>query len=264
MTLIKYCFFASILTLSLNCWSIVVRHDVQPSEYEIEKAPPFFADMPNGGHGALIAPNWVVTVAHLVSADITGQLIKIGMHQVEVEKVIIHPGVTEIPEDILAGDASNLMEFMMSAHDIALVKLNTRLPYNAPIEIYSKNNELGKIITGYGRGTTGNGNTGSVSGTQGVLRQLQNRIEETHPNWLSITFDYGENALELEGIDGSWDSGGPLIFNVNRTSYLVGLFCWDYIEGNLEEFAAAHYGMKSYQVRLSNYSEWIKKTIATN
>jgi hypothetical protein len=264
MKLVQIVYCALILTLSLDAHPIVVRHDVEPHNYVLKQTPSFLVDMPNGGHGALIASNWVVTVAHLLSPDFVGKKIKIGKQQIEVEKVIRYPGVTEIPGSILTGDAADLMTFMMNAHDIALIKLSTKLPDNAPIKIYSGNKELGQIIEGYGRGTTGNGNTGSVNGTNGVLRQLQNRIDETHDNWLSITFDRGENALELEGIDGSWDSGGPLVIKSNGKKYLVGLFCWDYIEGNLEDFEAGYYGNKSYQVRLSSYAEWIRKTIIEN
>lgn len=264
MKLFQFFCCAFTLIVSLNVRSIVVRHDVEANRYVMKQTPSFLVDMPNGGHGALIASNWVVTVAHLLPPDFVGQKIHIGTHQIEVEKVIKHPGITEIPENILSGDASDLMTFLIDSHDIALIKLRSKLPDSAPIAIYVSNQELGQIVEGYGKGTTGNGNTGSISGTQGVLRRLQNRIEETHNHWLSITFDRSENALELEGIDGSWDSGGPLVLKSNGKKYLVGLFCWDYIKGNLEDFKAGYYGRKSYQVRLSSYNEWIKQSIAEN
>lgn len=264
MRLVQFLWCTFALTLSLDASSIVIRHDVATQNYLLKQAPPFFVDMPNGGHGALIAPNWVVTVAHLISPNYVGKKIKIGERQIKVEKVVKHPGITDIPESFLTGDASNLMAFMINTHDIALIKLSEKLPNTAPIEIYNDDKELGQIVNGYGKGSTGNGNIGSLSGTNGVLRQLQNRIEETHKNWLSITFDRGENSLELEGIDGSWDSGGPLVMKTNGKHYLVGLFCWDYIDGKLEEFKAGYYGMKSYQVRLSSYHDWIRDTIEKN
>ncbi|WP_340678742.1 trypsin-like serine protease [Paraglaciecola sp.] len=266
MKIIQYICLTCVLLFSFSSKAIVVRHDVQAKSYVLEETPTFIVDMPGGGHGALIAPNWVVTVAHLISPNYIGNKIQIGEHIVEVEKVIVHPGVKEIPENIISGETSGIMDYLISSHDIALLKLSTNLPDVAPIEIYAGNEELGKIITGFGKGTTGDGNIGSISGTQkeGVLRQLQNRIEETHSNWLSITFDKGDDALHLEGIDGSWDSGGPLIMTSHGKNYLVGLFSWDYIEGNASEFIAGLYGNKSYQVRISTYSDWLRKTMSEN
>ncbi|KKK81587.1 hypothetical protein LCGC14_2811970, partial [marine sediment metagenome] len=69
---------------------------------------------------------------------------------------------------------------------------------------------------------------------------------------------------ELEGIDGSGDSGGPLIIEKNGKQYLTGLFSWDYVEGDLKSFKHGLYGGKSYQVRISNYINWLNETIKSN
>ena len=118
-------------------------------------------------------------------------------------------------------------------------------------------------MTGYGRGATGNGESGAVYDTKKakVLRQLSNRIDEVKQHWISITFDQGDNALPMEGIDGSGDSGGPLVVDDNGQPKLVGMFAWDYVEGPLSEFVAGRYGHKSYQVRVSSYLDWIESII---
>lgn len=87
MKVVQYFYLACVLLLSFDSLAIVVRHDVQASNYELEKTPSFFVDMPDGGHGALISPNWVVTVAHLLPPNIIGKMVQIGEYKVEVEKV---------------------------------------------------------------------------------------------------------------------------------------------------------------------------------
>ena len=90
---------------------------------------------------------------------------------------------------------------------------------------------------------------------------MHNRIELAKGNWISITFDRGCEAVGLEGIDGSGDSGGPLVMTQGGETYLLGLFSWDYVEGDLRSFKHGLYGSKSYQVRISRYIDWIEGNV---
>lgn len=264
----KIKFFLPLLLMLVSQYSfaIVKRHDVPSEKYEGAEVPEFFIDMPHEGHGALIAPNWIVTVAHLIFYDYTGKKIVIDDIEYVVEKVIKHPNYRTPEKSLTQGDAKPLMSFRKSVSDIALVKLSKNVEGVSPIRLYENEDELQQVITAFGRGSTGNGLIGSQFETkkQKILRTMKNRVEEVEGNWISIKFDNTAKALELEGIDGSGDSGGPLIIYKNKIPYLVGLFSWDYVEGKLSDFKPGLYGQKSFQVRISRYRDWIENIMQNN
>lgn len=259
-------FFIVLVSLSFPCFSIVTKHDVPKEKYLAKSVPEFLIDMPGEGHGVLIKPNWIVTVAHLIFSDYTGKEILIHGQKFKIEKVIVHSNDKKPDSSLYEGDAKPLMDFMKTTNDIALIKLTENVSHAQPIALYMDSDELGKEITAFGRGSTGDGVQGSVFETkrQKVLRIMSNRVDIAEGNWVSITLDSDENALELEGIDGSGDSGGPLIIKNNGNQYLAGLFSWDYVEGDLKSFKHGLYGGKSYQVRISSYANWINQVVKSN
>jgi len=262
----KIILLTMLVSLSLPCFSIVIKHDVAEDKYLAKKVPEYLIDMPGEGHGVLIKPNWIVTVAHLIFSDYTGKEILVKGKKYKIEKVIVHDNAKKPDSSLFEGDAKPLMDFMKSTSDIALIKLTESVSHVQPIPLYLGSDEKGKVITAFGRGSTGNGESGSIFETKRkkILRTMSNRIEIAQDNWISITLDKGHNALELEGIDGSGDSGGPLIIDKNGKQYLAGLFSWDYVEGDLKSFKHGLYGGKSYQVRLSTYAKWINQQIKNN
>ncbi|MCO7197537.1 trypsin-like serine protease [Pseudoalteromonas sp. OANN1] len=254
----------SLLGLSLPSMAIVTRHDVSNTQYLVDQAPEFLIDMPGEGHGVLINPNWIVTVAHLIFSDYRGKEILIHGKPFIIEEVIIHENARKPDSKLFKGDAKPLMEFNKSTSDIALIKLAEKVTQVDPIELYRGTEELGSTVTAFGRGSTGDGKNGSIYETkrEKVLRKMENRIDNVEGNWISMTLDDGDKALPLEGIDGSGDSGGPLIMMVDGKPELAGLFSWDYVEGDLQQFKHGLYGGKSYQVRISRYVEWIEEVMA--
>ncbi|GLX79491.1 hypothetical protein tinsulaeT_28310 [Thalassotalea insulae] len=255
-----------LMVISYSSTAIVIRHDVSPEQYLVEKKPPYLVYMPHEGQGTLIAPNWVLTVAHVIFYDYKGKYLTIGDKEYAIESVIIHPEYRKLDKTVLAKGTKMVMDFQYANQDIALVKLATPVNDVTPIALYPSNDELGQEVMAYGRGATGNGLNGAIyeSKKQQVLRKLTNKIDEVKAQWLSITFDQNEQATLLEGIDGSGDSGGPVVVKKDHRTYLAGMFAWDYVEGPLEEFVAGQYGNKSYQVRVSSYLDWISQIIKTN
>ncbi|MFT5840564.1 MAG: hypothetical protein ACI9UT_003077 [Flavobacteriales bacterium] len=55
------------------------------------------------------------------------------------------------------------------------------------------------------------------------MNQFQNVVERATGNWLSFKFDEPKNALSLEGIHGSGDSGGASVVFQDGVPFLVGL-----------------------------------------
>ncbi|MEW6997099.1 trypsin-like serine protease [Colwelliaceae bacterium BS250] len=239
--------------------AVVKRHDIPPEHYVVEKMPEYLIDMPHEGHGVLIKSQWIVTVAHTIFYDYVGKNIIVGSKTYKIESVHIHPDYTKPNKNLLKGDLAPLMSFFKSRSDIALIKLTSAVSGVEPISIYKGNSEKGKIITVYGKGATGNGLTGEDPDTKSlrVMNQFQNVVESVEGNWLAFNFDQPANALSLEGMHGSGDSGGASVVFQEGIPFLVGLSSWQLGHGDISTFKGGLYGTTAYQVRVSNYHDWI-------
>ncbi len=255
-----------LLTSSQYSFAVIKRHDIPANDYEVAKPPEYLVDMPHEGHGVLIAPQWIVTVAHTIFYDYTGKAIKVGNKDYEIAKVVIHSGYTKPDESLFKGDSKPLMDFFKKRDDIALIKLSSNVDDITPIKLYEGNNEQGKTITVHGRGATGNGLIGEVAETKKIrtMNLFQNVIEVADGNWLSFRFNRPSNAVDLEGMHGSGDSGGSSVIIENNSSYLVGLSSWQSWNGDLSLFRGGLYETNAYQVRISSYFKWINTVIKSN
>ncbi|WDE11397.1 S1 family peptidase [Thalassomonas haliotis] len=252
-----------LLFFSPHSFAVIKRHDIPATAYQVAEPPGYLIDMPHDGHGVLISPSWIVTVAHVIFYDYQGKTIAIGDKSYQVAKVIIHPGYKKPDKSLTQGDAKPLMDFFKSNHDIALVQLTSQVTGITPIKLYSEADERGKTVKVFGRGSTGDGRTGEVKGTKSlkILNRFENKIETLEANWLSLKFDRPPYGLALEGIEGNGDSGGPSVIYKDNIPYLAGLVSWDYWQGDLATFKNGLYGNRSYQVRISSYIKWIRDTI---
>ncbi|MBA6357917.1 MULTISPECIES: trypsin-like serine protease [unclassified Colwellia] len=255
----KVLFILSIIFFSTCSNAVVKRHDVPPENYVIDKMPEYLIDMPHEGHGVLIDTQWVVTVAHTIFYDYVGKDLIVGSKAYEIESVHIHPEYSEPNKNLLKGDLAPLMLFFKSRSDIALIKLTSKVSGVKPVNIYKGKSEKGKKITVYGKGATGNGLTGEDIDTKSlrVMNQFQNIVENSEGNWIAFKFNEPANALPLEGIHGSGDSGGASIIFQQGAPFLVGLSSWQLGNGDISTFKGGLYGTTAYQVRISNYYDWI-------
>lgn len=254
-----------VLAIPLAARAIIVRHDVADSAYLVaEKDFPALVDLEQEGHGILIGPSWVVTVAHAAAAVPTNE-VTINQRRRRVACVIFHPGYRTLPPELLRGDARPAMEFLRASHDIALIRLTEPVKDVAPAVINRAANERGKSVKIYGKGATGNGQTGQDPGSSNrtTLRRAFNVVTGVDGRWLTYRFDAGKSALALEGMLGNGDSGGPLLIEARGTWLLAGLASWKYWEGRMEDFRAGAYGQVSYHVRVAHYTSWLEEVMTT-
>lgn len=257
------------LALLLACstaQAVVIRHDVDDRRYRIEPAElPALADLPHEGHGVLIAPQWVLTVAHATQGHPLTEISINGQCR-PVDRLVVHPGYRDLKHvpNLLHGDAAPLMRYMAGSADIALIRLKQPITDIAPIPLYRGHDERGQVATLYGKGASGNGRSGRAPDAphRTVLRRADNTIDRVEPTWLSVDFSEGADALPLEGTHASGDSGGPVLMRDHGRAVLIGLNAREHVDGDVEAHRYAVYGVRTYQVRMSAYADWIDRVMA--
>ncbi|MDG1825395.1 MAG: trypsin-like serine protease [Henriciella sp.] len=257
--MVKYTAMAALLSLSfiMPASAIIIRHDAVDTDYLIGTGPTAMVDLRYEGHGVLISSEWIVTVAHTVFGNYQGNSINVGGKDYEIAYVIRHPDYHKIDPSVFVGDAAPSQALLRANHDIALIKLTQPVTCVKPMSLYTGKAEIGQTVSIYGKGTSGNGQTGQTAYGRGQLRRAKNRIDRTSEQWISYTFDQGENALPLEGIQGGGDSGGPALLKVDGMDQLIGLSSWISYDGDMGDFQAGVYGLSANLVRLNYYSDWI-------
>ena len=111
-------------------------------------------------------------------------------------------------------------------NDLALIKLKAPVVDVQPAKIYRKHNEDGQTVWFIGSGGTGTGLTGETVGYEdnnGTLRKARNRVESVSKSDLTFIFDSGDDGVELEGVSGNGDSGGPAFIAVDGEYYVLGV-----------------------------------------
>ncbi len=238
--------------------AVVIRHDKTDDAYTLEQGPRALADMRHEGHGVLIAPQWVATVAHTVFYDYRGKTITLGNVAYEIEAVIFHPGYTKPAEGLFTGHSSPSQAYLRSNHDIALVKLKQPVIGVEPATLYRSDQEADQEFAFFGKGKTGTGLTGQIDGpARGVLRRATNTVDSAQNQWLYYDFDKGNEGLPNEGMQGAGDSGGAVFARVDGQEQVIGLVSWNLYDGDIADFKGGLYGMSGALVRLSYYANWI-------
>ena len=237
----------SLLAVTGSAEAVVIRHDVDDAKYQVpDNAFPALADIPQEGHAILIAPQWLVTAAHAVSWQMHPvSELSLNGRTLAIEKIVIQPGYKPMPAVPPSSDAAPFMRFLFDRDDLALIKLKTPVTDVAPVPLYKAHDELGKVVTFFGKGATGDGRSGvSMHAPHRTrLRQGFNQVAEADGKWLGS------------------DSGGPLLIKKKGRWWLAGVTAQDYCEGDIAQFKPGLYGMKSYQVRISSYADWIERTM---
>ena len=191
----------SIHILSLVCspaLAIVTRDDVADSEYvdlaSTVPAPIILLSNEFGsadGMGVWITPDWILTAAHVGEAIAVGDQVG-AMQEHQVAEVVVHPEWPDVPVDV------------------ALVRVSRLAGGVTPVEICVAANPEGRTATFVGAGDSGTGKTGPIL-VDGKMRAARNVIYSANEHFVTFVFDApdSDGAVELEGISGPGDSGGP-------------------------------------------------------
>jgi len=268
--MLRFSWLPLLFAVSSGASAVVIRHDVDDAEYRVPASDfPALVDMPGEGHGILIAPQWVITAAHTIPAHSELERVVINGLSRGVERVVVHPGYRTLPQALIdqamtSGEAMLIVVFLASSDDIALVKLDQAVTDVAPVAIYKRNDEPGRIGKIPGKGPTATGTSGHDPNgpNRTELRRAFNRITSAHDRWLCYVFDAPPAALPLEGALGNGDSGGPLLIEADGQWVLAGMGAWKVVSGDVRTARPGRYGQTACNVRLSHYADWIEEMTA--
>ena len=199
--------------------------------------------IPDGGC-TLIAPQWVLTAAHVVHHMSAGSgRVRFGDREYAIDKIIIHPeGKVQPnrPPDV----------------DMALMRLKESVDGVKPAALYRGDDEKEQTVYIVGSGDVGDGKS-RPRRSDGKRRAATNTIDRVDDDRVFIGFDEPPGGTRLEGVGGPGDSGGPLFVENDDGIQIIGVS-----SGSMGK--EGRYGLTDVYVRVSTKIDWIEKTIAAN
>lgn len=207
------------MVLPFAVFGATIRDDTPDSDYVAFGNEPAFDSVGTftanlSGCGILIAPDWVLTAAHLILNASSGTFTLDGTSY-SATQIITDPNWNGNPS---------------AGSDFALVHLSSSLTAIPPAMLYNGSTPLGQTATFVGYGLTGTGLTGYKTPLDGQKRGVQAVVDVNNSDFGNTTYVFGatfespaNGALPLEGCVAPGDSGGGVFFSDGSQYYLAGV-----------------------------------------
>jgi secreted trypsin-like serine protease len=257
-----------VLLLSTSVQAIVIRHDTGYARHSAREAqfPAVFYLEQRGQRricvATLIHPQWAITAAHcaqetsLASVLAAGEVygVRIGGERRFIDQIHIHP---DYPEP--HGESGQEV-------DLALLRLQEPADMPQPLPLYRDQDEQNRIVTLMGWGFFGIGTQG-IQVDDGQFRIARNTIQ-TANHRLRFTFDDprhpNSQAIDLEGLPGLGDSGGPALLATAHGWQIAGIAVGELQVDGDSARRQGMYGAIAVYERVSLHIPWIEQIINGN
>lgn len=263
-------FIIALLMASItSVHAIVIRHDTGYSQYVASESmfPSVFwleqRSMRKVCVATLIDAQWALTAAHCVEeTDLRAHIARAGEYAVQIagvmsgiDAVVMHPNYAfRYEQDHLSEEV-----------DLALLHLSEPLTMPVPMPLYRERDELDRVATLLGWGYFGVGTTG-IQSDDGRFRMAHNRVSEVHDR---LRFDFddprlpGSRAVDLEGLPGLGDSGGPALLQTADGWRIAGVAIGEIAAASAPLGVQGLYGAVGIYERVSGHLAWIESVIHT-
>lgn len=247
--------------------AIVIRHDTGYSRYVASESmfpSVFWLEQRSTRKicvATLIDAQWALTAAHCVEeTDLRAHITRAGEYVVKIaglmsgiDKVVMHPNYAFRYESEHANEEV----------DLALLHLSQPLAMPVPMPLYRSHDEMDRVATLLGWGYFGVGTTG-IQNDDGRFRMAKNRVSEAHGR---LRFDFDDprvlnsHAVDLEGLPGLGDSGGPALLQTDDGWQLAGVAIGEIAAQGAPAGVQGLYGAVGIYERVSGHLEWIDSVI---
>jgi hypothetical protein len=189
------------------------------------------------GSGTVLNKKWILTAAHVVN-NAESAYVKFEEKIYEIEHIVIH---------------KSFKKENVGIFDIALCKIKENIDLKSYPELYSDQNEKGKICSVGGFGMTGTLESG-VTKFDKKKRVGLNKITGIYKHLLVCKADLPENSTQLEQLIASGDSGGGLFIG-NKIAGVNSIVMAS------DDNADSNYGDESGHTRVSVFKDWVLEVI---